>query len=326
MVTEKLAKIFTQHEGRRVLVIGDVILDAYIEGSKAKTSPEAPVIAVHGRIKRWRAQGGAGNVAESVRRLGGKVALMSLTGYHEPIEKAKSDIIYNVFRHRTPPIKTRIVCGGHHICRVDEEEICHLSGADLRRVLKVLDIALEEFNPNSIILADYGKSGITGDSFNKIKQHIESYCFETKRRILLVVDSKTPYRIDQTRHGELNLDILFTPNLEEWAAYVPRHGKTCRTLVTLGSGGLEYLDLGDDARAKLIRPFSLPTVLDVCGAGDTVTATCALVMEPFETSEDREANLELAQLVAESSVQKFGVNPPFLAEVLDYAKDALRKA
>lgn len=323
MDTSTLHKLFENAKGRKVLVIGDMIIDEYIQGTKAKISPEAPVTAVHGKIKRWKALGGAANVAASVTRLGGEAMLFSLTGDVDDAEHSYP--VYNMFQ-RQPPTKTRIVCNGHHICRLDDEEIYRMSMVDSRRFITELEEVLRDYAPDSVILADYGKSGITPDIFKEISRAIHTYSFEIRKVITLVVDSKTPYRLEQPKHCEVFMELFFTPNRDEWGEYVSRHSKTCSTLVTLGAGGLEYLDHRSDHKARMIRPFSLPTVLDVCGAGDTVTAVCGMMLTGFEDIKERIPKLEAAQLTAETSVQKFGVNPPFLSEVYDYAEQALRKA
>ena len=326
MDTKQLAKLFTEAEGKKVLVIGDLIVDEYVEGTKAKISPEAPVPAVYGRIKRWTALGGAANVAEAVTRLGGKPMLFSLTGDIGGLPHSCE--VYNMF-NRKPPIKTRIVCNGHHICRLDEEVNRMISQVEKRRLIDELDEVLKEFEPDACILADYGKSGITSELFNEIYRSISAYCYYAEVCMMFIVDSKTPYPIKPIDDPRDNVDLLFTPNMDEWAQYVARNGKTCNTLVTLGAAGLEYIENDGNPRAALVRPFSSPTVADVCGAGDVVTATCAMLLSPNDAAygpERRLEKIEAAQLVAETSVQKFGVNPPFLVEVLDYAAKALREA
>ena len=82
---------------RRVLVVGDYILDRYITGTTSKISPEAPVPVITGNLKTYERNGGAGNVADTITSLGGSVSLYSLT-----------DRVGNV------PIKTRIICNNHH--------------------------------------------------------------------------------------------------------------------------------------------------------------------------------------------------------------------
>ena len=114
----------------KVLVLGDVIVDKYIYGTSTRISPEAPVPVVNlGEVK--TSLGGAGLVFENLKSLGVDVTL------------------YNTTQPRST--KTRIICDGHYITRLDEDQ-----QADSDTVLK--DILSSDFKKyDYVILSDYNK-------------------------------------------------------------------------------------------------------------------------------------------------------------------------
>jgi len=307
---EKTSKYLSDSSNKNILVIGDHIIDKYIEGTESKLSPEAPVPVIGGTIKKWEADGGATNVAKTIHALGGKPVMCSLTGHTTSIFDFPF-VAINVHDVR-PPVKTRIVCNGHHVCRLDEEhKYGEMTQAEVMNIMYKIDYYLDQNRPDSVILSDYGKSGTNQDFINSLYRLLSKH--STRKKMFFIIDSKQRYRLEA---GSDNLEVVYTPNTYEWEAYIQMYKEaTCNTLVTLGDKGMWYIDKHFNYLATI--PADKVHVQDACGAGDTVTAAAALLLTPYEPQEDRESKLGLVQKIAEISVTKFGVNPVELDEVME---------
>src|SRR5260221_7551714 len=134
MAYASLQELLGKFAGRRVLVVGDAMLDRYVYGSAERISPEAPIPVL--RIQREQAMpGGAGNVARNVAAMGGRVSLVAVaaedaagstlrrllaeTGAIEPALVAEAG--------RPTTEKTRFVAGGQQMLRADHEELRPMS-------------------------------------------------------------------------------------------------------------------------------------------------------------------------------------------------------
>src|SRR3989344_1107021 len=119
-----------------VLVVGDAMLDTYIEGSVSRVSPEAPIPIVRGRAQ-WHVPGGAANVSRNVVSLGGKSTLIGVRGADHAgktleslLKKGNSASHLIVDRTRCTTQKQRIVGNGkHQVTRIDYEETADVSSA-----------------------------------------------------------------------------------------------------------------------------------------------------------------------------------------------------
>ena len=129
----------------KVLVLGDIITDKYIYGSSSRISPEAPVPVVN-ITNIATSLGGAGLVYENLKSLGVDVTLFDTM--------------------QSPSVKTRIICDGHYVTRLDEDEIAD-SEAVLTNVLRS-DFSQYEY----VILSDYNKGVL--DNAKQIIEHINS--------------------------------------------------------------------------------------------------------------------------------------------------------
>src|ERR1035441_7651191 len=140
LTKREITRIFDTFTDKKVLVIGDVMIDAYWWGSVDRISPEAPVPIVLSRKREYRL-GGAANVALNLKRLGAEPILCSVIG-NDPEggiflnllgdEKISQDgIIYSNMRPTT--IKTRIISGKHQLLRVDVEDDSQIGGDDAAR-------------------------------------------------------------------------------------------------------------------------------------------------------------------------------------------------
>src|ERR1041384_1989850 len=264
---------------RRVLVIGDLMLDRYLWGAVERISPEAPVPVVR-LDHETRVVGGAANVAANLRGLGCEVSIAGIVGADENgrqlLELLQTSGIETTAVLSTtdrPTIcKTRILGGRQQVLRVDVEKAGEFSPELEGRLLSTIESQIA--NCSAIVLSDYGK-GVLSDS---ICQSIIRRGHELS--IPTFVDPKglhyekyagcdviSPNRLElaaatSTDYG--NLELL----LQRGEGLRIRLGIE-HLVVTLGELGITLIESGSVQRF----PALAREVFDVSGAGDTVIAT-----------------------------------------------------
>ena len=146
---DRLAGLLEAARDRRVIVVGDAMLDVYVRGDVERISPEAPVPVVLVRERRY-ALGGAANVANNVAALGARCELVAAVGADRGAETlramlrdihADGSALVEVDRPTTT--KTRIVARSQQVVRVDEEDDSELSGDEVDRLLAAVRSAVE---------------------------------------------------------------------------------------------------------------------------------------------------------------------------------------
>ena len=158
---ERLVEVLDAARGKRVVIVGDAMLDVYLRGDVERISPEAPVPVVRVRERR-EALGGAANVAQNVAALGAVPRLVAAVGrdaagarLHALLAEmgAGTDRLVEVDRPTTT--KTRILARVQQVVRVDEEEDVDLPAADAARIGRAVDEALGD--ADALVLEDYNK-------------------------------------------------------------------------------------------------------------------------------------------------------------------------
>lgn len=285
-----LQEIFDLFDNINILVIGDVMVDAYLYGKVERISPEAPVPVVS-LTRRVEMLGGAGNVALNVRSLGAQTHLCAIVGkdqrgdqFTELLKKADisaQGMITSPSRITTT--KFRIIGNNVQMLRVDEESDNDLSEQEASMLITRARKITERHNINAIILQDYNKGVLTPAVISEIISVANSL------GIPVVVDPKK-------RNFDLYRRIkLFKPNLKELCDGIKSelHASDTATLiqaiserqhtheieimmVTLGERGLllRYANAGGFSHRHF--PAQVRQVADVSGAGDTVISVAAL--------------------------------------------------
>ncbi len=273
---------------KRVLVIGDVMMDAYCWGKVERISPEAPVPVVN--VHQWdRRLGGAANVALNAVALGAEVSVCTILG-EDSQGKQMLDLLTKesiatrsivLSKERPTTVKTRVIAGGHHIVRIDEEVTFPLSQQEESQLLEALRIEIEQHRPDVIILEDYNKGVLTAAVIHWVLTTAK------KEGIPTTVDPKKDHFF------EYKGCTLFKPNLKEMKeglkmeidpksetalkhavlALEERMGNQM-TLLTLSENGMLIHELGEWIHEKA----HAREVVDVSGAGDSVIATASLAL------------------------------------------------
>ena len=296
-----LKAVFEQLQGKRVVVIGDVILDRYVWGDVKRISPEAPV-PVFETITEKTGCGGAANVAQNVASLGGNATLVGVTGSDREGEKlvqmlTDMDLVTTGIYpdpQRPTSTKTRVIArgaatfpdrepdSGHHLLRIDRESKQEVSPQVREHLLDT--IASQLPTSHAIIFADYDKGVVTPQLITGVMEHAESY------GIPIVVDPK------QNNFWHYEGVTAITPNHKEASAAVHEEIMDVSDLVAVGekilgrlalkallitrdANGMSLFHRQADSTVKVehLPPHS-NIVTDVTGAGDTVVAAFTLAL------------------------------------------------
>jgi D-beta-D-heptose 7-phosphate kinase/D-beta-D-heptose 1-phosphate adenosyltransferase len=285
---QELLRTIARFPGRRVLVVGDLMLDQYVRGSVGRISPEAPVpvVRVTGES---HIPGGAGNVVNNLASLGANVSVLGVIGEDEAGNRLLEHfrgrgvdvqgVCVDVERQTTQ--KCRVIAERQQVVRFDRETAAALSHATETRLLASLDAELPK--AHAIILSDYGKGVINPRVLAR------AISFARRRGIPVTVDPKP-------EHFRLYKGVTcVTPNTSEaWACMRrdPKAGsgaldelgkdilKVLRSesvLITRGPDGMSLFERAARGRITHI-PTQAREVFDVSGAGDTVISTLTLAL------------------------------------------------
>jgi D-beta-D-heptose 7-phosphate kinase / D-beta-D-heptose 1-phosphate adenosyltransferase len=266
-------------QGRRVLVVGDCMLDTYSFGEVNRISPEAPVpVFLEGRTE--SKAGGAANVALNLSGLGLNVSLFGAWAQDEAGKKLENVLVLNEvndflsFEHCLTTEKHRVVARGQQMLRIDRE----LAFEWGEESLNLLESELQRLNGiELVVVSDYNKGFISSIFMDTLR----TYC--KRKKISFITDPKVKdwsiYRESQwltPNLNELGLAIGLNPeNTDKWVESALRIA--CQQLdgtsiaVTRAENGISYCENNTVAHCAA----TAREVYDVCGAGDTVLAIVA---------------------------------------------------
>lgn len=305
----------------RVAVVGDVILDEYLEGEVSRISPEAPV-PVHLVTRTYQVPGGAANTARNIKLAGGDVVLLSVVGRDEAgvqlrslLEKDKIDGNHLLTVEDRPTIrKTRITANSHQLVRVDWEQGHPITEEAQGRILA----GLEAVSFDALLISDYGKGALPAPLLRKM------IGLAKQRGVPVVVDPKgrdygrylhatliTPNRKEACE--ALGLDPLNHHTGEELGRELQRVFGLENVLVTLGAKGMLLVpEPAAESTAAIHLPAIAREVFDVSGAGDTVVAIMTLCLAAGATMGQ---GMHIANTAAAIVVGKWGTQPVELGEL-----------
>jgi D-glycero-beta-D-manno-heptose-7-phosphate kinase len=301
MHKEKIYKnLFDGFNNLKVMIIGDIMVDAYLWGKVDRISPEAPIPIVALKKRENRA-GGAANVAMNIRSMGATPILCSVIGddlrgeeFVGLLKKEKIPVTGILkSKNRITTTKFRIFGNNTQMLRVDEEVEHDLTQQDQQRLLVAIDKILEKQKIDCIIFQDYNKGVIIPEIIGAVVEHAKA------RKIPITVDPKK-------KNFELFKGVtLFKPNLKELKEGLKvEFGNDDRTrlmevthflrkklacefiLATLSEQGM-LISMKDKIEERSIFiPAHVRTIADVSGAGDTVISVASLCLaskcSPYE--------------------------------------------
>lgn len=292
MNAHRLKKILSAAKGKRILVIGDLMLDEFVWGKVGRISPEAPVPVVKVTGESFY-PGGAANVARNLREFIEEVSVIGMIGsdpggerLRKLLAERKIDTAGTIEEAGFPTIvKTRVIARNQQIVRVDREELRSPSPARVSRIVR--DVRRRLADTDAIIFEDYGKGFLGAELVRQI-------CNDARAAGKIVSADPNPHHpiewkdvtavkpnrneaflaaglawTDPVDPPAKDMALLKTGSilLERW--------QTKLLLITLGEQGMMLFERGK-------KPHHIPTkarqVFDVSGAGDTAIALFTLAL------------------------------------------------
>jgi rfaE bifunctional protein kinase chain/domain len=315
-MNNRLKEIVDAFPNQRVLVVGDVMIDAYCWGKVDRISPEAPVPVV--AVQKWDYRlGGAANVALNAVALEANVAICSVVGNDNHGKRcmdlfAENSIDTQALIHsndRPTTVKTRVIAAGHHLVRIDEEVTFALNDNEEKNLLDAFDATLLAFQPQVIVLEDYNKGVLTP----KVIEHVLN-----QARI-----KQIPTTVDPKKDNFLAYQncTLFKPNLKELREGLkmevhPTQEDSIKSaldtlnqalqaqmsMVTLSEHGIAIWN-GDELFQETAH---VRKIVDVSGAGDSVIAVASLALSAGASQNEI---AQLSNLAGGLVCEKVGVVP-----------------
>lgn len=308
----------------KILVLGDAILDVYIEGGINRVNPEAPVPLLN-VTNYYKKLGGAGNVVANLAALGTEVYFSGIVGDDsngDDVSEMINGLVKSSFilrdQDKVTPMKTRLISGCQQLFRYDNETV---DQSPNHRIFKSAANMIELVKPHIVIFSDYGKGTLDIESV----QDIIAICNE--KQILTYVDPHVDNIGYYTRCHCLKLNMKQARNiakkamtkiadyeddkfLKMFSGLVTLNYNISDVIVTRAEKGI-YAKIGKEF-------YDLPAVLadkiiDVTGAGDTVISALTFALSK---GADVEQSLDVARVAASIAVQNVGTYQVTLCELL----------
>lgn len=290
------SKIINSFKDKRILIIGDLILDRFIYGKVNRISPEAPVPVVD-VVSESFLLGGAANVANNIIALGGRVSVAGIIG-----RDTAGRIMKGLFEERNintegiiedkrpTTVKARVIAHSQQVVRFDREDSKRLEGKSLAHLTDYIKRAIKEHD--AVIISDYKKGVISSSLIKAVVKYAKP------ADTFVAVDPKVGHF-----HFYKNVSLI-TPNIMEASQGSGIEIKDEKSLLKAGKALLnrlsckavlitrseEGMSLFEKTSSKNIKITHIPTVaqkvFDVTGAGDTVIAAIALAGTAGASLED----------------------------------------
>jgi D-beta-D-heptose 7-phosphate kinase/D-beta-D-heptose 1-phosphate adenosyltransferase len=323
----RLLEIIARFPGRRVAVLGDLMLDRYLWGRVDRISPEAPVPVVE--VERESdSLGGAGNVAANLRALGAAPALIGVVGDDEAGRRMLQALAERgvdadgviVDRERPTTVKTRIVAHSQQVVRADRESRADITGDVERRLHAVLEKTIPQ--AEALVVSDYGKGivhpGTLGVALGLARARSIPVCVDPKESHIDSYHGVSILTPNQHEAGYVQgRRVVDAASLEEVGWGLQKRLDAAAVLVTRGPEGMSLFER--DGRYTYL-PTVAREVFDVTGAGDTVVSVVALALA---AGADYPAACHLANHAAGIVIAELGTascDPESLIASLDGAR------
>jgi len=315
---QRLLNLLEQFKNKKILVVGDIMLDKYIWGEVSRISPEAPVQVVH-VSKETYSPGGASNVASNAAALNGKVFMVGIAGDDEAknilLDELKKRSINTegilIDDGKPTTQKVRIVGRSQQLLRVDYEKKDHVHKNIERSMIIFLEKIIK--NVDIVVISDYAKGVITQEISDKIVQIAKNH------NKAVIVDPKP-------KHMNFYSNVtLITPNNAEASEMTDIEDDNDESVLEMGNKILKYLNAnvlitrGEKGMSLFEKdgkithiPAKAKEVYSLIGAGDTVVATIALAIA---SGADLEEAATLANIAAGIKVGKIGTASVSIEEI-----------
>ncbi|MCD4650388.1 MAG: D-glycero-beta-D-manno-heptose-7-phosphate kinase [Candidatus Cloacimonetes bacterium] len=323
-LARKLSCITELFKSKHILVVGDMILDHYIDGKVQRISPEAPIPIVEVSKEYYRL-GGAANVANNLVSLGIRTSIAGMLGgdryagiFRDKLsEKGISPVFLIEDTQRSTTLKTRIMSNNHHIVRVDFEHKHYAEENNETLLLQNISSIIQ--NVDAVILQDYNKGVLTPRIINETIQLCRL------RNVPVLVDPKftnffaytgcTVFKPNMKElQQNLSLEINTDAELTQAARQLNNRLDSDYLVITRGAEGITVFE----KELRTDYPSLAREVYDVSGAGDTVISILAASLA---VGLDIKNAVECANIAAGLVCAKAGTKP---VEATEFQKAVIR--
>jgi rfaE bifunctional protein kinase chain/domain len=319
---KRIESLFKNFLGKTIAVVGDLMLDRYIWGSVHRISPEAPVPIVDVESESARL-GGAANVANNLKSLGGIPLLVGVIGNDNSGKLLKDTMREMGFSEdgivkddsRPTTVKTRVIAHHQHVVRIDRESRNDISSLIEEKILFSLRRHLN--NVDAIILEDYNKGVMTSSLIEKIVQLANAnkkiISVDPKSMNFFAYKNVTVFKPNKKETEEaLGIKIISDADVERAGTLLLKKLNAKNILLTRSEKGMTLFT--HNGTIEHI-PTKAQKVADVSGAGDTVVSALTLALASGATIEE---SAVLANHAGGIVVGEVGIIP--------VSKEALRQA
>lgn len=322
----RLVEILNEFPKKKIVVIGDLMLDEYIIGSVTRISPEAPVPVVNVKKENF-VLGGAANVVNNLNSLGVKVLAFGVIGndnngkklINEFENKGVSTEYLNILSDRPTIMKQRVLANNQQLLRLDWEKKHPINEVEEDFIIDNLKRVINEVD--GIILSDYDKGVLT----KRVAKEVISLAKSNSK--IVIVDPKPSNSLNYI--GATTM----TPNLKESSECINKEiPETEEKTVEIGLELREKLELDhllmtrsekgmsifmNDGSIKNIPTFA-KEVYDVTGAGDTVISVYTLSLA---CGADKEEAAKIANTAAGIVVGRVGTSVVKVDEIIKFYEE-----
>jgi rfaE bifunctional protein kinase chain/domain len=270
---------------KKILIIGDVMIDRYVYGSVNRISPEAPVPVLEWK-KTENRLGGAANVALNIKALGAIPYLLGIAGDDDDglifrqllAEQGIENQHIVLVGGRPTTVKSRMMAGGQQLLRLDQETTADNDENTEAILLTKMRYLVENQGIDVIVFQDYNKGLLTKTMIKKAlslaQKHKIPTCVDPKKKNFTAYQNVTLFKPNLKEISVFfNKNII--PNLVELkiaASEFRAKAHYENLMITLSEKGIFI----ENEEENAILPTTPRHIADVCGAGDTVISVAAL--------------------------------------------------
>jgi rfaE bifunctional protein kinase chain/domain len=340
----RLKRLIPRLRGKRIGVLGDLMLDRYLWGTASRLSPEAAVPVVD-FVEQSECLGGAGNVAANIAALGAPVEAFGVIGNDEPgraLQKclraaniADRGVIADLKRVTT--VKTRIIARHQQVVRVDHERREPLRAETQEKLLRLLFTALKKLG--ALVLSDYDKGLVTDDFADRVlsaahRLHVPVFVRPKTSRLYAYRGARVIVCNTAEAGFYVTRSLTDEKSVEEAGRALLAHFGCSAVVITHGAKGMSVFEESSPKRihipatsfevtyarvgqAGVERGATGRQVFDVTGAGDTVLSVLALAAAAGAPLADAAMLANTAAGVVVGKLGTASVSPQELLHALD---------
>lgn len=325
---ENLLQIVTKMQNKKIMLIGDMIADVYLEGRISRISREAPVLILEHTAENV-VPGGAANAVHNTATLGGKVYAVGIVGHDFPGQElarilgSKGVVTEGFIPDGLRPTitKTRVMAGGQatvrqQVVRIDRENKAELSPEIEKQMIDYIQQTIPQMD--AVVLSDYGGVTVTQAvlqaAIKACKLHAKPSIVDSRYKVMEYKGVTLVKQNESEAATAVGLKDLNEQSLLEAGKSILSDLQAEAVLITQGPDGMTLFE--KTGKVTHIPVTNVSEVYDVTGAGDTVVAAMILAVAAGAAYEEAAC---LANFAAGIVVRKPGTataTPKELQEVL----------